>query len=103
MKRTLFVAAVCLTLGLSACASGGKNYDPAAVSQIAVGTPIAEVIARLGEPNSRINGPDGSTNLVWIHTRVTGLGTVDSRSALLVFDPNGRFVRVASTTQQNIR
>ena len=54
MKR-LAVAFTALTLfaGGGGCVSMGTNYDPVAVSQIAPGTPMAEVIALLGEPNSR--------------------------------------------------
>ncbi|MDP3403106.1 MAG: hypothetical protein Q8S03_00370 [Brevundimonas sp.] len=103
MKR-LAVALTALTLfaGASGCVSMGTNYDPVAVSQIAPGTPMAEVIARLGEPNSRTTLPDGGTHLMWLHSTGTAWGTADSRAAVLSFDRQGRFVQVVTTNQTRI-
>lgn len=103
MKR-LAVALTALTLfaGASGCVSMGTNYDPAAVAQIAPGTPMAEVIARLGEPNSRTTLPDGGSHLMWLHSTGTAWGTAESRAAVLSFDRQGKFVQVVTTNQTRI-
>ena len=39
---------------------------------------MAEVIALLGEPNSRTTLPDGATHLMWLHSTGTAWGTAES-------------------------
>ena len=94
MKR-LAVAFTALTLfaGGGGCVSMGTNYDPVAVSQ---------VIALLGEPNSRTTLPDGATHLMWLHSTGTAWGTAESRAAVLSFDRQGKFIQVVTTNQTRI-
>lgn len=104
--RRFVIATTVLALGcgsLAACVSMGTNYDAAALDQIAPGTPMAEVIARLGQPNNRTTLADGQTQLLWLHSKGTAWGSADARSAALLFDAQGRFVRVITTSQTSMR
>lgn len=105
MKRaaTLLTAFTLAAVAMGGCVSMGTNYDPAVITQIAPGTPMADVIARLGQPNSRTGLPTGQTQLMWLHSTGTAWGTADARSAVLFFDEGGRFVRVVTTNQTSIR
>ena len=104
--RRLAVATIVLMLGCGsqgACVSMGTNYDAAALDQITPGTPMAEVIARLGQPNNRTTLPDGQTQLLWLHSTGTAWGSADARSAALLFDSQGKFVRIITTSQTSMR
>lgn len=105
MKRfTATIAAVALLAGtLSGCVSMGTDYDAAALDQITPGTPMSDVIAQLGQPNNRTTLPDGQTQLLWLHSTGTAWGTADARSAALLFDAKGKFVRVITTSQTSMR
>ena len=100
-RIAIALGALAITLG--GCISMGTNYDAAAVDQITAGTPMSEVIARLGQPNSRTTLPNGQTQLMWLHSTGTAWGTADARSAALLFDAEGRFIRVITTNQTSIR
>lgn len=100
-RIAIALGALAITLG--GCISMGTNYDAAAVDQITPGTPMSEVIARLGQPNSRTTLPNGQTQLMWLHSTGTAWGTADARSAALLFDAEGRFIRVITTNQTSIR
>lgn len=103
MKKHLVLAAVAALLALGACVSIGTNYDPAAIDQIAPGTSMSDVIARLGHPNSRTTLPNGQTQLMWLRSSGTAWGAAEARSAALLFDAEGKFVRVITTNQTTMR
>lgn len=102
-KLATVIAALTLSAVTAGCVSVGTNYDPAAVDQIAAGTPMTDVIARLGQPNSRTTLPNGQTQLMWLHSTGTAWGTADARSAALLFDADGKFIRVITTNQTSMR
>ena len=62
-KLAMAHAAFTISAATAGCVSVGTNYDAAAVDQIAPGTAMSEVIARLGQPNSRTTLPNGQTQL----------------------------------------
>ena len=71
MKHSSIVFAICISaLAFSGCAhTHGKKVDSAAVNQIQKGvTTKAELIARLGEPNSSTQRGDGGEMLMWRYT-----------------------------------
>lgn len=90
-------------LSCSACVSMGPNYDPAAISSFQPGTSEAEVIAKLGKPTSTTTLGDGTRQLMWVHSKGTALGSASARSAMLLFDQSGKFVKVISMNETNIR
>lgn len=103
-KRTTWTTIVFgAALACSACVSMGPNYDPAIISSIQPGTSESEVIAKLGRPTSTTTLGDGTRQLMWVHSTGTALGTGSARSAMLLFDQSGKFVKVMSTNQTNIR
>lgn len=95
--------ALAAVLSCSGCVSMGPNYDPAAVSSIQPGTSEAEVIASLGKPTSITTLGDGTRQLMWVHSKGTALGSASARSAMLLFDQSGKFVKVMSMNETNIR
>lgn len=105
MKRFAITVGSILALGLAAagCVSMGTNYDPDVAAQIAVGTPMSEVIARLGQPNNRLTLANGQTQLLWMHSTGTAWGTADARSVALLFDAQGKFIRVVMTNQTRMQ
>lgn len=103
MRASLSAIAISAALVCSGCVSMGANYDPAIVSSIQPGTSQAEVIAKLGKPTSITTLADGTRQLMWVHSTGNALGQGSARSAMLLFDQDGKFVRVMSTNQTNIR
>lgn len=102
-KLAMALAAFTISAATAGCVSVGTNYDAAAVDQIAPGTAMSVVIARLGQPNSRTTLPNGQTQLMWLHSTGTAWGTADARSAALLFDAEGKFIRVITTNQTTMR
>jgi outer membrane protein assembly factor BamE (lipoprotein component of BamABCDE complex) len=71
MKHSSILYAICISaLAFSGCAHvHGKKVDSAAVTQIQKGvTTKAELIAKLGEPNSTTQRGDGGEMLMWRYT-----------------------------------
>lgn len=85
--KIMFLAAAALSL--SACMTNiGTNYSEAAVQQLRVGMTKAEVISLLGQPNQVINQSDGTTRLIWVHSKGS-IGGANARSIGLPFDESG--------------
>lgn len=94
--------ALAAALALSGCASIGTNYNPAVLAQLTPGMTEAEVISRMGPPNSRTELYGGSTQLMWLHSSATAFGTGGARSASVLIDRDGKFVSVISTTETKL-
>jgi hypothetical protein len=90
------------SLMLASCVSVGTNYDPTVAEQLSLGTSRAQVIALLGQPNSRTIGADGTEFLMWLHSRGTGWGTAKARSVTMQFDQQGRYIKLVNSTQTRI-
>lgn len=95
-------AALVAALTLSGCASIGTNYDPATLAQLTPGMTEAEVVSRMGAPNSRTIMQDGSTSLMWLHSSANAFGSGSGKSAVILIDKDGRFVRVLTTTETKL-
>jgi len=80
---------------LSGCVSMGTNYDPNIAAQLQPGMSKADVISRLGKPNSITQLADGRTQLVWVHSTGSMFGA-NARAVAMMFDVNGKLL---STTQ----
>lgn len=98
MRFLIVVAA----LALSACMSMGTNYDPAVAQSLPIGMSEAEVVSRLGQPNNVTVLPDGTRNLMWLHSAGNALGQGRARSIILRFDQQGRYAGMVSSTQTRI-
>lgn len=99
--RRLLVAGL---LGvLAACASAGTNYDPAKADQLVPGESTrAEAVKLLGKPNSETFRADSSVILLWMHSRGTAWGTGKSRSLAILFDKDGRMLRLLQRTETKV-
>lgn len=95
MRASIIAAA----LMLAGCMSTGTNYNPAVVSTLRAGTPMAAVIGQLGSPNARSTMADGQTVLVWTHATGNALGQSRARSVSLLFDASGRYVRTLASSE----
>ena len=113
MKR-LLASAFCLLL-LTGCVSSGTKVTPEQVAQFEQGkTTLAEVVAKLGPPNSTTTLGNGQTILVYVHISssanaatyvpVVGLlaggATGTSNTATFTFDSRGILVS-SSSSQSN--
>jgi hypothetical protein len=98
MRVAVLIAAALL----GGCVSVGTNYDPAVAMTLPVGTPQAEVIRRLGQPNNITMLADGSRNLLWMHSTGNALGQGRARAVILHFDREGRYTGMVSSTQTRV-
>lgn len=98
MKLWIFGAAA----ALSGCATAGTNYNPDAVASLTPGMPQAAVVDVLGKPNATAHQGDGSSVLVWTHSKATALGSAKARSVSLLFDAQGNYVRMISSAQTQV-
>ncbi len=111
MKNT--VAALIIAVLTAGCASTGTKVETAQVNQFKRGlTTQADVIAALGEPNTRATLEDGSTQIGYVHAEVTtkpatfipivGMfaGGMDTQSTAVnfVFDANGKLKSTSSSS-----
>lgn len=88
---------------LTACASVGTNFDPVRADSLTPGMTLDQVQKQLGKRNSEVIRPDGQRLETWIYSRGTAWGTGSSRSLSLLFDADGKFVRVVSRNQADMR
>jgi hypothetical protein len=87
---------------LSGCASSGTNYDPAKADALTPGVSTqAEATKALGKPNNETFLADSTTMLTWLHSTGTAWGTGKSRYLSILFDREGRMVRIVQRGQTN--
>jgi hypothetical protein len=84
-------------LALSGCVSVGTNYSEAAAAQLRPGMSEAEVIQRLGKPNSVVTLSDGRQQLGWTHSEGSMFGA-KARSLTLPFSADGVLLQVPGGT-----
>lgn len=80
----------------------GPNYDPAVVESLRPGMDRSEVIALLGRPTSRVVLADGSQQLMWVHSKGSMFGAT-ARSVMLIFGPDGKYLRLLGEADTNLR
>lgn len=92
---------VCVAFALTACASSGTKFEMADIERMQPGvTTEQEAVQKIGKPtNTRFN-PDGSKALIWAWAQ-TVPGKTTSRGVSVLFDKEGRFVRIISKTEMN--
>lgn len=102
MKIRITGSLLLASLSCTGCVSMGTNYNPTLVSQLQSGMTKEQVVAMLGTPNTVLRLGDGSQNLVWTHSTGSIAGAT-ARSLTLLFDANGKYVRVLSEVQTNLK
>jgi hypothetical protein len=85
-------------VALAGCASVGQDFSMADVDAMQPGiTTFQDAVAKLGKPNSTSMSGDGRTASSWV--RVTaGLGGSSNKTVIIVFDKDGKMIRVAQRT-----
>lgn len=101
--RGMIVAAAAAALSVTGCASMGTNYSESAVQSLKPGMTQREVIALMGEPNSRVRLDDGREQLGWTHSTANAFGSAKARAIYLGFDANGRYNGKSSSSQMKSR
>jgi hypothetical protein len=98
VKRFIIVGA---TLALGACASQvGRQFDPALAGRLQPGVSTeADAMALLGAPEAVTTAADGRQMLQWLYVRGAVAGGSSAHLAI-IFDGEGRMVRVAHLYQQ---
>ncbi len=74
-----------MLLVVSACAAGGRDTTMEAFSDIMIGTPSTEVVARMGAPVTMHTKEDGSIEYEYTETVSLGGRTLEERHYLILF------------------
>ncbi|WP_260427935.1 hypothetical protein [Burkholderia stagnalis] len=101
MRKTF--AACALALSLTACMTMGNKFDIHDADQFIPGvTTLQQAQEKLGTPTATNSMPNGSTLQQWIYSQASVLGGTSSNIAIL-FDRDGKMIRIASKSQLNSR
>lgn len=95
-----FVASFLLASTLTACAHMGTKFEMADVDSLRPGvTTQQEAIAKLGKPNHSSTASNGYTLLAWQYAEAGYLTGATGRGVTLLFDKDGKMVRVMSRSE----
>lgn len=101
MRKTF--AACALALSLTACMTMGNKFDIHDADQFVPGiTTMQQAQEKLGTPTATNAMPNGGTLQQWVYSQASMFGGTSSNLAIL-FDRDGRMVRIASKGQVNAR
>lgn len=93
---TLLVAAAVLV----GCASSGHRFEMADVNTFQPGvTTYNDAVAKLGQPHSESYNEDGTKAVIWAYSFASPVGAF-ARATKILFDKDGKLVRVMSRVQQ---
>ena len=96
MKKLMIVAAM---LALTACATRGQKFEMTDVENFQPGvTTYEEVVEKLGKPRSQNFTQDGGKSATWVYARASLAGS-ESRGTRLLFDKDGKLIRVMSKVE----
>ena len=104
MKRLLGALAVALALLTSGCyEQRGKRFDAGDVGQLQPGVSTErEAIDKFGPPSAVFNYAGGSKLLNWQYVRGVPMGTTSEARAAILFDADGKMIRVVHVSQQSV-
>lgn len=92
MKKYLCAAIV--IAALAGCATKGTKFDMAQVDAFQPGvTTIEDAKAALGKPFRILEDESGNRTISWVWVQST-MGNLSGKGARIVFDKNGKMVRV---------
>jgi hypothetical protein len=102
MKRLLGALAVALALLTSGCyEQRGKRFGPEEVGQLQPGVSTErDAIDKFGAPSAVFNYAGGSKLLNWQYVHGIPIGTTSEARAAILFDADGKMIRVAHFSQQ---
>lgn len=97
MKKLILASVLALTL--AACATKGTNFNMADVDAFQPGvTTLDDAVAKLGKPRGTKIGPNGEKSVTWIYAQASLAGS-ESRGTRILFDKDGKMIRVASKVE----
>lgn len=84
---------------LAACATRGQKFEMSDVENFQLGvTTYEEVVEKLGKPRAQNFDKDGNKSATWVYARASLAGS-ESRGTRLLFDKDGKLVRVMSKVE----
>jgi hypothetical protein len=100
MKKLLMLLAI---VSLAACASLGKDFDMGKAYQLQPGISTeADAIALLGNPIARKMDETGKNEkILWQYAHANGLGMAESKRLVILFDEDGKMMRIIEQAQIN--
>lgn len=103
-KRLMpIILAISLAFSLSACVyqQHGTRFDVAAVNELQPGVSTKQdAIAKLGKPKAVSTNADGSQLLQWQYVYGTAIGVGGGAHVAILFEPDGKMIRVKHLSQQ---
>ena len=104
MKRLLGALAVALVLLTSGCyEQRGKRFGPEEVGQLQPGVSTErDAIDKFGPPSGVFNYAGGSKLLNWQYVHGIPIGTTSEARAAILFDADGKMIRVANFSYQSV-
>ena len=88
---------------LAACATSGTKFEMSAVNAMQPGvTTYEEAVAKLGKPHGVTIAADGAKNVVWSWAQAGGFTGIQSRAVRILFDKDGKMIRVAGKAGDQI-
>jgi hypothetical protein len=104
IRHTWRSLAAAMAIAIAAgCATMGHKFEWKDVDALQPGMTVADVEKRLGKPSGTNYLADGSTARTWMWARGTAIGTGDGRSVGILFDSEGRLVRIVNRGESKIR
>ncbi|WP_243435488.1 hypothetical protein [Burkholderia pseudomallei] len=101
MRKTFGACALALTL--SACMTMGSKFDIHDADQFVPGvTTMQQAKEKLGTPMATNAMPNGGTLQQWMYSQASVIGGTSSNLAIL-FDKDGKMIRIQSRGQVNTR
>lgn len=96
MKKFLAIASLVM---LASCATRGTKFEMADVEAMQPGvTTYEQAVEKLGKPRAVKIAPDGAKSVTWIYAQA-GLAGSESRGTRILFDKDGKMIRVASKVE----
>ena len=108
MKKVLLALSTAVMLSGCASTESGTNYNEACLQNLQPGvTTKTQVISCMGEPNRiSVNPVTNETSLAWVYVGVRAtlfVGRGTTKSVGMLFDKDGKFVRIISQSRSNTR
>ena len=101
MRKTF--AACTLALSLTACMTMGNKFDIHDAEQFVPGVrTMQQAQEKLGTPTATNAMPNGGTLQQWMYSQASVIGGTSSSVAIL-FDKDGKMIRIQSRGQVNTR
>lgn len=94
---------VAVLIAAAACASSGTRFEWAQVDALRPGMTTAQVRRQVGTPNSVTTTATGDSIFVWLYSTGSAFGGGKARSFGVLFDHDGKLVRVLNRTQTEVR